>query len=227
MVRCAGGPCKVNHAGMQKDELNMTRAPEQVTDEIFALLQASAQTDYVGEAVSQLEHALQCAKLAADAGGDDMTVLAALLHDIGHICAGESAARMDELGVVDHETIGGEFLRRRGFSHRVVALVQGHVEAKRYLTFKHPSYREGLSHASLGTLMHQGGPMSADEAAAFESDPLFEQKLRLRAWDEQGKRTDWQVPPLERYREMLVRHLSRNPKSSIRSTNSETMRKHE
>lgn len=185
----------------------MAATPEEIADEIFALLHASAQTDYVGEAVSQLEHALQCAQLAADAGGDDETVLAALLHDIGHICAGESAARMDELGVVDHEAIGGEFLRRRGFSRRVVALVQGHVEAKRYLTFKHPTYRERLSDASRGTLMHQGGPMTADEAGAFERDPLFEQKLRLRSWDEQGKRTDRNVPPLDTYREALVRHL--------------------
>lgn len=185
----------------------MVRPPEQIADDIFALLQASAQRDYVGEAVSQLAHALQCAKLATDAGGDDETVLAALLHDIGHICPGESAARMDELGVVDHEAIGAAFLHRRGFSQRVVALVQGHVEAKRYLTFKHPSYHERLSGASRGTLMHQGGPMTAGEAAAFERDPLFEQKLCLRAWDEQGKRTDWQVPPLDTYREALVRHL--------------------
>jgi phosphonate degradation associated HDIG domain protein len=186
----------------------MVGTPEDVADEILALLESAADMDYVGEEVSQLEHGLQCAKLAVDAGGDDETVLAALLHDIGHICAGEGAARMDELGIVDHEAIGADFLRCRGFSERVVALVQGHVEAKRYLTFQHSSYRERLSEASLGTLAHQGGPMSAEEAEEFEQDPLFEQKLRLRSWDEKGKRTDWEVPPLESYRAVLVRHLA-------------------
>lgn len=186
----------------------MTDSPKAVADEILALLASAAEMDYVGEEVSQLEHALQCAQLAVDAGGDDETVLAALLHDVGHICAGEDAARMDQLGIVDHEAIGAEFLRRRGFSARLVALVRGHVEAKRYLTLKHPSYRERLSDASRGTLRHQGGPMSAEEAAAFEKDPLFDQKLRLRAWDEQGKRTDCRVPPLEGFRAMLVRHVS-------------------
>ena len=37
-------------------------------------------SDYVGEAVSQLEHATQCAKCAADAGADEEVVLGALLH---------------------------------------------------------------------------------------------------------------------------------------------------
>lgn len=35
------------------------------------------------ECVSQMDHALQCAKLAADRGADDFIVVAALLHDIG------------------------------------------------------------------------------------------------------------------------------------------------
>jgi predicted HD phosphohydrolase len=35
------------------------------------------------EKVSQMEHALQCAKLAADDGSDELTVVAAFLHDVG------------------------------------------------------------------------------------------------------------------------------------------------
>ncbi|NWG75838.1 MAG: HD domain-containing protein, partial [Rubrivivax sp.] len=43
---------------------------------------------YDGEPVSHLEHALQCAALAARAGAGDALVAAALLHDIGHLASG-------------------------------------------------------------------------------------------------------------------------------------------
>jgi len=45
------------------------------------------------EAVSALDHALQCAALARTAGTGDEVVLAALLHDVGHLIsdAGESS----------------------------------------------------------------------------------------------------------------------------------------
>jgi predicted HD phosphohydrolase len=36
-----------------------------------------------GEHVNQIEHALQCALLAHQAGADDELVVAALLHDVG------------------------------------------------------------------------------------------------------------------------------------------------
>ena len=43
----------------------------------------SGARQYGGEAVSELEHALQCAELAEAAGADQELVLAALLHDVG------------------------------------------------------------------------------------------------------------------------------------------------
>src|SRR4051794_33510456 len=98
-------------------------------DEVFQLLRASAGSPYIGEAVSQLEHALQCAALARDAGGSHALVLAALLHDVGHLCAAESAPRMQGLGVLEHERVGGEYLRDAGFADEVCRLVAGHVAA--------------------------------------------------------------------------------------------------
>ena len=42
-------------------------------------------SQYGGEAVTQLEHALQCATLAQESGATFATVTASLLHDIGHL----------------------------------------------------------------------------------------------------------------------------------------------
>ena len=50
----------------------------------------SAARRYGGEAVSELEHALQCAELAEAAGADQELVLAALLHDVGRYAVPQS-----------------------------------------------------------------------------------------------------------------------------------------
>jgi phosphonate degradation associated HDIG domain protein len=185
----------------------MTTPCDTAVRELFALLQPAATQAYFGESLSQLDHALQCAALAGEAGSDEATVLAALLHDIGHLCAPAGTAHMSTYGIIGHERIGAAFLRQRGFSPRVTDLAQGHVAAKRYLVWRDSAYMRRLSTASVQTLAFQGGPMSPQEARAFEHDPLAEQKLRLRSWDEWAKRSGWKVPPLEAYRDMLVRHL--------------------
>lgn len=53
--------------------------------EIVQLLSSRATTWYGQEAVSQLEHALQCASLAEHSNEAPETVVAALLHDLGHM----------------------------------------------------------------------------------------------------------------------------------------------
>lgn len=163
--------------------------------------------EYIGEAVSQQEHALQAAQLAAQSGADEETVLAALFHDIGHLCALPGAEMMGHAGVKGHERIGAAYLRELGFSAKVAALVEAHVMVKRYLTFKDPGYYARLSDASRTTLRYQGGPMDAAEAAAFEGDPLFREKCLLRNWDEEAKVVGWQVPNVEYYRPIVIRHL--------------------
>lgn len=162
---------------------------------------------YIGEPVSQLEHALQCAALAANAKAAPVEVLAALFHDIGHLVAPPGAAEMDGLGIVEHEHLGARWLAALGVDARVCALVASHVEAKRYLAARKQGYYALLSEASRGTLRFQGGPMSEAEADAFEADPSFAAKLRLRSWDEAAKRADWTVPELDSYAAVLCDHL--------------------
>lgn len=113
---------------------------------------------------------------------DEEFVLAALFHDIGHILGLEAflEMEMDNCGILDHETIGAQFLYSLGFSYHCCQLVRNHVQAKRYLCYKNPDYYNELSEASKTTLRFQGGPMSAEEGRAFEKHPMFEEILLLR-----------------------------------------------
>ena len=159
---------------------------QQVVEQVFSLYQQFGAEDYIGEPVSQIEHMSQAAQLALAEGCDDEVVLAAFFHDIGHFCV-KNAPIMGGYGVVSHEQLGADYLRRAGFSERLATLVEYHVQAKRYLTLRQPGYYDLLSEASIKTLGYQGGVMSDAEADAFEQDPLCSLSLRLRAWDEQAK----------------------------------------
>lgn len=156
--------------------------------EVFALYEQFGHADYIGEPVSQLEHMSQAAQLAIQEGFDDEVVLAAFFHDIGHLCVAKNSTNdMGGYGVKQHEKVGADYLREKGFPERVALLVENHVQAKRYLTYKYPSYFEALSEASKATLQFQGGPMSAEEASLFEKNPMFDVSLLMRKWDELAK----------------------------------------
>jgi phosphonate degradation associated HDIG domain protein len=167
---------------------------EQVIADVFALYERFGNSDYIGEPVSQIEHMSQAAQLAMAEGFDDEVVLAAFFHDIGHICT-DSAENMGGFGIVSHERLGADYLRRAGFSERMARLVEYHVQAKRYLTLREPGYYERLSEASRRTLEYQGGVMSEAEADAFEQDPLCAVSLRMRQWDELAK--EMHVPVID------------------------------
>ena len=185
-----------------------TEQAREITDEIMSLYEEYGGAEYAGEKVSQLEHMVQAAQLAEAQGYDEEVILAAFLHDIGHISeAAKGDNEMDGYGIKDHEELGAEFLREKGFSKKVARLVESHVEAKRYLTFKDPLYYSQLSDASKKTLEYQGGPMTAEEATAFEQYPLFNLIIRMRKWDEEAKIEHQPMPDLQHYRNMILHHL--------------------
>ncbi|MCB9788930.1 MAG: phytanoyl-CoA dioxygenase family protein [Deltaproteobacteria bacterium] len=175
---------------------------------IGALFEAGGAEDYIGEAVSQYEHAAQAALQAGDEGADAEAVLAAFLHDIGHLAAPRTPELdMAGLGTKGHERIGARWLLRHGFSARVAGLVKSHVEAKRYLVATDAAYAAALSPASRGTLEFQGGPMDDEEQRAFRAQPWHEDAVRLRRWDDLAKDPERACPPLEHFLGLCAEHL--------------------
>jgi len=187
---------------------SITNIPEQVVEEVFSLYEEYGDEDYIGEPVSQLEHMSQAASLAEEEGYDEEVILGAFFHDIGHLCADTGEAEsMDGLGNVDHEKLGADYLLERGFSERIANLVNGHVIAKRYLTYKYPEYYNKLSPASKKTLEFQGGVMSSEEAAAFELNPGVQLIIRLRYWDDIAKQINVPVDNIEHLKALALNHL--------------------
>jgi len=187
------------------------KTPSQVVEEVFDLYKKFGSADYIGEPVSQIEHMSQSAQLAIEEGFDDEVILAAFFHDIGHICVmNADEESMGGYGKKSHERIGADYLRSVGFPERVAKLVENHVQAKRYLTFRYPDYYNQLSEASKKTLEYQGGVMSAGEANAFEADPLFETSIRMRKWDELAKETEVPVMDLAVLRQKALKLLNIN-----------------
>ena len=184
-------------------------AIQQKVDEIFALYENHGAEEYYGEAVTQLEHMCQSAELARAGGYDDEVILAAFFHDIGYLIHSQNKDTMGSFGRKNHEKEAGAFLRSMGFSDKVASLTEQHVNAKRYLTFADPEYYNRLSEASKKTLEFQGGPMGAEEAAAFKADPLFELNITMRKWDEEAKLTDQPLPDLNIYKQMAIKHLEK------------------
>jgi phosphonate degradation associated HDIG domain protein len=141
-----------------------------------------------GEGVSQVEHALQCAALAKAHGCPPSLVLAALLHDIGHLFESEAAvvgASRDHR----HEARGAEALSDL-YGEAVCAPIALHVAAKRWLCSRKPGYLRTLSPASQRSLVLQGGPFGAADAAAFEREPYWQDAVQLRRFDDWGKREE-------------------------------------
>lgn len=181
---------------------------DQTAEEIINLYLLYGEAEYAGEKVSQLEHMVQAAQLARAQGYEDEVVLAAFLHDIGHIAEEQSDINtMGNFGIKDHEALGAEFLSERGFSKRLTRLVASHVVAKRYLTLREPGYYDKLSEASKGTLAYQGGPLSDTEADILEKDPLFHEIVQMRRWDEGAKREHQPMPALSFFKELIFQHL--------------------
>jgi putative nucleotidyltransferase with HDIG domain len=186
----------------------MKRITEKVNS-IFSLFTEFGSSDYIGENVSQLSHAVQAAMLARQEGYNNEVILAALFHDIGHLVAlsqGEYKS-MNGFGAESHENIGIEYLQSLGFSGNMLLLIQAHVAAKRYLVSKHENYYNLLSEASKQTLKYQGGKMNADEILHFEQHPLFPLFIKMREWDDKAKVENYAIGNLEGYKQMCVSYL--------------------
>lgn len=162
---------------------------------IIRLFESRGDSQYGGEAVTQLEHALQSAALAEREQAPAELIVAALLHDIGHLLHNLPDYAPDE-GIDDHhETNAGHYLRKH-FPDSVTEPVRLHVAAKRYLCAVDPTYMQHLSEPSIASLELQGGPMSSVEVAEFLQQPFSQDAVRLRRWDDEGKVPELKTTPI-------------------------------
>ena len=177
-------------------------------DTLFTILKEQGDRHYGdAESVTQLQHALQCATQAENAGAGAALITAALLHDIGHLINPDARAAIRRKEDARHEESGSNFLAQ-WFGEDVCAPVRHHVAAKRYLTATEPDYFAALSKGSVRSLEVQGGPFDSDSAAAFIKQPYADDGVQLRRWDEGAKDVNAATPSLEHFRRYVETALS-------------------
>ena len=162
------------------------------TDTVFDLMAERGTGRYGLSAVTQLEHALQSAALAHQRQLGDALVIAALLHDVGHLVVGEDVN-------LAAKVLAGIY------GPEVAEPVRLHVAAKRYLCGANPEYYGKLSQDSKDSLALQGGPMTTDELAAFDRLEHRAAALALRIIDDEAKVEGLATPSLETYRRIAAR----------------------
>ena len=163
---------------------------------------------YAGEPVTQLEHALQTAQLAERSGADASLIVAALLHDFGHMI-NDQGDTPTLRGIDDrHEYVVLSFLRGL-FDDAVLQPIRLHVDAKRYLcarghagdngAINGAQYWAGLSADSKRSLELQGGIFSDADAQRFISQPHAQDAVKVRLWDDLAKVANGITPPLDHF----------------------------
>ena len=177
-------------------------AMQKMMNTLLALYEQGGDLVYSGESVTQLMHAWQCGRLAEKSGASAALQLASWLHDLGHLWVnleGTPTLRgQDDV----HESIGAEVLLPL-FGPAVSEPVRLHVQAKRYLVSTRETYARKLSPDSVRSLHLQGGLMTADECSSFEAEPFFADAVKLRVWDDLGKKSGW----FEETRQDALDHL--------------------
>mgnify|MGYP001822179508 FL=1 len=175
---------------------------------LLTLYRSPAAQRLYDEAVTELDHALQCAALARSHDAPPTLVAAALLHDVGHLVLDDNVS-LDEQLTADagHDRAGADHLAR-WFGPAVTEPVALHVEAKRYLCAVDAGYHGRLSPASVRSLTLQGGRMSPAECADFEARPHHEAAVALRRWDDAAKTAGLDVDPFDTYTDLLVSLLA-------------------
>jgi len=189
---------------------------------VIELYQKYGDKGYMGEDVTQLQHAVQTAMLAENYYYQlpehlkVEIVLGAFLHDVGHLLLyeDEDLEAIGDVGIKNHEETGGLFLEKMGFSDLICQLVKNHVLTKRYLITTKEGYYDSLSVISKITFENQGGKLSEEEIHQFERDEYFDYHLRLSEFDDKAKSTDPEIlekikliDPIKYYKEMLEKYI--------------------
>jgi phosphonate degradation associated HDIG domain protein len=167
-------------------------------DAVIRVVEEHGARQYGREAVSQRQHALQCATLAEQAGAAPALVAASLLHDIGHLIDPDADVADNEDRDACHEASGASWISDL-FGDDVLMPVRLHVAAKRYLTAIDPSYMATLSPQSVRSLEMQGGPFTRTSAERFIAARHAGDAVNLRRWDDLAKDPNAATPDLDHF----------------------------
>lgn len=157
---------------------------------------------YGESAVTELEHALQCAELADQAGADDELVFACMLHDVGRYAVPQEQVSdtLQDVGVVDgargHGELGAHLMANM-LPARSLFCIRYHAESKLYLCQTNPNYKAKLAGASVKTLAVQSS--NCDEARLDELSRhrWWQDAIKVRVWDDAAKVKGRETRPLD------------------------------
>ena len=163
-----------------------------VYNHIAQSYQTAAKTQYGEEAVTELEHSLQCAELADQAAADEELVLACLLHDVARFAVPQDDVSDTLQKAKVHNAAKGHGVKAAelmdGFlPERSLFFIQHHAEAKQYLCQTHPGYKDKLSSASIKTLQVQSQDTDQQKLDELAAHPWWPDAVRLRVWDDAAK----------------------------------------
>jgi phosphonate degradation associated HDIG domain protein len=176
----------------------------EIKDMLATMFADHGDSEYGGENVTQIQHALQCAMLAEQEDSPPSLVVASLLHDVGHLLHDLPDDAPDQ-GIDDHHENSGYRFLETHFDPSVTEPVRQHVAAKRYLCTVDSEYFGMLSEPSVVSFHLQGGMMSDGELAEFQSSPHWEDSVRLRKWDDLAKVVDLKTPTIEHFLDYIER----------------------
>jgi predicted HD phosphohydrolase len=171
------------------------RIVENNVNSIKKLFSIYGEADYIGESITQLDHAIQAGILALNEKRPSNIVISAFLHDIGHLVGLSQPSTIEmvdstgllHLGIQKHEELGATFLSSLGFPDSITIPIKNHVLAKRYLLSIDNMYKSQVSSASMKTFELQGGILSVEEITEFEQSPYFEESIQVRMYDDLAK----------------------------------------
>lgn len=178
-----------------------------VWQDIKRLFQQFGGAQYtLSEPITQTAHALQTFYWLQHHGWPESLQVAGLLHDVGHFLVPGGPVDPIEGRDDHHAEVGANWLQSIGFPASVTGPIRQHVAAKRYRVWRQP--HRILSRGSTLSLALQGGPMTAEEARAFERHPYFWTAMILREADDGGKDLQLQTRQLDEARETVARVFS-------------------
>jgi gamma-butyrobetaine dioxygenase len=154
--------------------------------EVKEIFESAKAEEYLGEDITLVEHMIQCAELARANNAQDWLIVAALLHDIGHVLVPDAASAQDSGIDMHHDDVGAEWISKR-FPNNIEQVIRLHVDAKKYLVATDANYYSQLSEASKITLEIQGGKFSESEATDFIQQQYAYEAVQLRRWDDASK----------------------------------------